>query len=48
MNKPMYPFVWRALFDNDNFASKIYTRTAFESFINFAIVVKFAFKYMFY
>ena len=46
VNKPVYPFVYRAIFDNKNFVSKIYLNTLFENFNNSLITLKFAFKWL--
>ena len=47
LDLPFYPFVYKALFDNENYMSKIYPKTFFESKENFLITAKFAYKWMF-
>lgn len=48
VNKPFYPFVYKALFHPDNFVSKIYVSTFFESWQNVMITAKFGFKWLFF
>ena len=48
LDQPLYPWVYRAIFDNENFVSKVYTRSFFESFENVMITAKFGFKWLFF
>ena len=42
VNKPLYPYVYRALFDYKEFVSRIYWKTVFDSVENLFIISKFA------
>ena len=48
VNWPMYPKVYRALFDSEEHASKIYVESAFKDFGSFLIMAKFSYKWAFY
>ena len=47
LDHPFYPYIYRALFDYENFVAKIYPRTFFESVENFLITAKFGYKWLF-
>lgn len=48
VNYPLYPFVYRSIFDTENFVSKMYVSTFFERPENTMITAKFGFKWLFF
>jgi hypothetical protein len=48
MNVPIYPFVYKAIFDWREFGSRIYPSTFLENLCNIAVTAKFGLIWMFF